>query len=121
MQTDPKRRTILTFAEAEDMHAKLAEGAAHTAKWLAARTNDDPMSLLRAMRFDMVGHDPLTGEPLNVVEQLNQTFRNLALDGAFLGCRSTLTRDERATALMRAGAVIQILLFPLRHKLKRDQ
>ena len=74
MQTDPKRRTILTFAEAEDMHAKLAEGAAHTAKWLAARTNDDPMSLLRAMRFDMVGHDPLTGEPLNVVEQLNQTF-----------------------------------------------
>jgi hypothetical protein len=29
--------------------------------------------------------------------------------------------DERATALMRAGAVIQILLFPLRHKLKRDQ
>jgi hypothetical protein len=29
--------------------------------------------------------------------------------------------DERATALMRAGAVIQILLFPLHHKLKRDQ
>ena len=46
----------------------------HTAKWLAARTNDDPMSVLRAMRFDTVGHDPLTGEPLNVVEQLNQTF-----------------------------------------------
>jgi hypothetical protein len=74
MQTDPKRRTILTFAEAEDMHVKLAESAAHTAKWLAARTNDDPMSPLRAMRFDAVGHDPLTGEPLNVVEQLNQTF-----------------------------------------------
>ena len=32
------------------------------------------MSVLRAMRFDTVGHDPLTGEPLNVVEQLNQTF-----------------------------------------------
>ena len=73
MQTDPKRRTILTFAEAEDMHAKLAESAASTAKWLAAQTSD-PMSLLRAMRFDTVGHDPLTGEPLNVVEQLNQTF-----------------------------------------------
>ena len=73
MQIDPKRRTILTYAEAEDMHAKLAESAAHTAKWLAAQTGD-PMSLLRAMRFDTVGHDPLTGEPLNVVEQLNQTF-----------------------------------------------
>ena len=54
MQTDPKRRTILTFAEAEDMYAKLAEGAAHTAKWLAARTNDDPMSLLRAMRSGLL-------------------------------------------------------------------
>ncbi len=26
------------------------------------------------MRFELRGHDPLTGEPLNVVEQLNQTF-----------------------------------------------
>jgi hypothetical protein len=73
MQIDPKRRTIHTYAEAEDVHAKLAEGAARTVKWLAAQTSD-PMSLLRAMRFDAVGHDPLTGEPLNVVEQLNQTF-----------------------------------------------
>jgi len=73
MQIDPKRRTINTYAEAEDMHQKLAEGAARTAKWLAAQTND-PMSLLRSMRFDTVGHDPLTLEPLNFVEQLNQTF-----------------------------------------------
>jgi hypothetical protein len=28
----------------------------------------------KAVRFEMVGHDPLAGEPLNVVEQLNQTF-----------------------------------------------
>jgi hypothetical protein len=73
MQIDPKRRTVLTFADAKDMHAKLAEGAANTAKWLAAQTTD-PMSLLRAMRFDTVGYDPLTGEPLNIIEQLNQTF-----------------------------------------------
>jgi len=32
------------------------------------------MALLKAMRFETVGHDPLTGAPLNVVEQLNQTF-----------------------------------------------
>ncbi len=30
--------------------------------------------MLKALRFETVGHDPLTGEPLNVVEQLNQTF-----------------------------------------------
>lgn len=32
------------------------------------------MTLLKSLRFELVGHDPLTGEPLNVVEQLNQTF-----------------------------------------------
>ncbi|MGV7219224.1 hypothetical protein [Bradyrhizobium sp. UFLA05-112] len=73
MQPDPKRRTIRSFAEAEDMHTKIAESAANTAKWLVEQ-KDEPMSLLRAMRFDPVGHDPLTGEPLNIVEQLNQTF-----------------------------------------------
>jgi hypothetical protein len=73
MQTDPKKRTILSFAQAEDMHAQIAESAANTAKWLVEQKND-PMSLLRAIRFDPVGHDPLTGEPLNIVEQLNQTF-----------------------------------------------
>jgi hypothetical protein len=68
---------ISAFAEAEEMHEKIAEGAARTAKSLAkllAAQPNDPMSLLRALRFDTVGHDPLTGEPLNFVEQLNQTF-----------------------------------------------
>ncbi len=55
------------------MHARLLDGAARTATWLRD-FNGEPMSLLRALRFDTVGHDPLTGEPLNVVEQLNQTF-----------------------------------------------
>jgi hypothetical protein len=73
MPVDPKRRTIRTIAEAKDLHANLAQSAANTAKWLAAQTGD-PMSLLRAMRFETVGYDPLTGEPLNIVEQLNQTF-----------------------------------------------
>jgi hypothetical protein len=32
------------------------------------------MELLKSLRFETVGRDPLTGEPLNVIEQLNQTF-----------------------------------------------
>lgn len=32
------------------------------------------MELLKSLRFQTVGHDPLTGGPLNVIEQLNQTF-----------------------------------------------
>ena len=70
---DHRRPTIRTIADAEQMHAQILEGAARTAAWL--RTFDaEPMTLLRKLRFETVGHDPLTGEPLNVVEQLNQTF-----------------------------------------------
>jgi hypothetical protein len=29
---------------------------------------------MKALRFEMTGHDPLSGEPLNMVEQPNQTF-----------------------------------------------
>lgn len=68
-----RRPVIHTVAEAQAIHAKLAENAARTAKWLST-FNRDPMALLKALRFEMVGHDPLTGEPLNVIEQLNQTF-----------------------------------------------
>ncbi len=32
------------------------------------------MALLKAFRFEAIDHDPLTGEPRNLVEQLNQTF-----------------------------------------------
>jgi hypothetical protein len=71
---DDHRRPIITsIADAEGMHARLLSGAARTAAWLGGFTGE-PMALLKALRFELVGHDPLTGEPLNVVEQLNQTF-----------------------------------------------
>jgi hypothetical protein len=75
MNVDPmvRRRVICTVAEAEAMHAKLVESAARTAKWLAAYSGE-PMALLRSLRFETVGGDPLTGVPLNIIEQLNQTF-----------------------------------------------
>lgn len=70
---DRRRPTIRTIADAEEMYARILDGATRTAAWL--RTFDaEPMTLLRKLRFETVGHDPLTGEPLNVVEQLNQTF-----------------------------------------------
>ena len=53
-------------------------GAAHTASWLRSFIGE-PMALLKSLRFELVGHDPLTGEPLNVVEQLNQTFTILPM------------------------------------------
>jgi hypothetical protein len=70
---DHRRPIILTIADAEGIRAQILAGAAHTVDWLRSFTGD-PMELLKALRFKSVGHDPLTGEPLNVVEQLNQTF-----------------------------------------------
>ncbi len=68
-----RRPIIRTVADAETMHSQLTESAAHTSAWLR-NFEGEPMALLKALRFEMVGHNPLTGEPLNMVEQLNQTF-----------------------------------------------
>lgn len=38
----------------------------------------DPMEALRAMKFERIGFNPLDGTPLNLIEQLNQTFHDLA-------------------------------------------
>ena len=70
---DHLRTNISSIAEAEILHAQLLNGAARTAAWLHDFAGE-PMALLKALRVDLVGHDPLTGGPLNVVEQLNQTF-----------------------------------------------
>jgi hypothetical protein len=70
---DHRRAIIRSIADAEATHARILDGAVRTAAWMRTFSGN-PMALLKAMRFETVGHDPLTGEPLNVVEQLNQTF-----------------------------------------------
>lgn len=76
---DHRRRVIRTIDDAEELHTKILDGAARTVTWIRNFDADaDPMDLLRKIRFEMVGHDPLTGEALNMVEQLNQTFTILA-------------------------------------------
>lgn len=64
MALDHRRRVIRSSADAEALHAKLLDGAARTVTWL--RNFDagaEPINLLRKLRFETVGHDPLTGEP----------------------------------------------------------
>ena len=38
----------------------------------------NPMGALHAMRFERIGVNPLDGNPINLIEQLNQTTHNLA-------------------------------------------
>lgn len=76
---DHRRCVIRTIADAEQLYARILDGAAHTVAWIRNfDSGAEPMDLLRKLRFETVGHDPLSGEPLNVVEQLNQTFTILA-------------------------------------------
>src|ERR1700748_2135862 len=56
---DHRRPIIRDVSEAETLYRKIEEGAVKTAARL--RTIDGtPMDLLRELRFEAVGHDPLT-------------------------------------------------------------
>lgn len=70
---DLRRAVIRTVHDAEALHAQVLSGAERTAAWLRGFAGS-PLELLMALRFQTVGHDPLTGGALNVTEQLNQTF-----------------------------------------------
>ncbi len=70
---DLRRAVIRSVNDAEALHAQVLSAAERTATWLRAFAGS-PLELFTALRFETVGHDPLTGEALNVIEQLNQTF-----------------------------------------------
>lgn len=79
---DHRRPIIWSVTEAESIYAGLLSGAARTAGWLRGFSGD-PMALLKALRFELVGHDPLTGEPLDMVGTAQSDLydpRNAALE-----------------------------------------
>lgn len=52
---------------------RVRRSAAEARAWLTSQTGD-PMDFLRRMKFDPVGSHPIEGHPLNMVEQINQTW-----------------------------------------------
>jgi hypothetical protein len=71
--TELRRRTFKSQSDVDEQRLRLLKSAEETAKWLRSYVGDS-ISLLQQMRFHQVGCCPLTSNPLNVVEQLNQTF-----------------------------------------------
>ena len=75
---------IRSVKDVEDLRTKVLGEAERTAAWLRGFAGS-PLELF-ILRFEPVGkhrnshgyppagHDPLTGEPLNLIEQINQTF-----------------------------------------------
>jgi hypothetical protein len=70
---DVRREVIRSVKDADAVRAKVFSSADHTVAWFR-RFAGSPMELLSALRFLPVGHDPITGNALNVIEQVNQTF-----------------------------------------------
>ncbi len=78
-----ERIIVRSAAEADERLMRLEESAARVAAWVLA-FNGKPLDLIRHMKFDLVGFHPVTHSPLNVIEQVNQTWTYAA---ALLGTR----------------------------------
>lgn len=74
-----KSREFRTPEKAAELEVALRKAAATAVSDLAELANtDDPLSVLEKMKFEPVGCDPLDpSRPLNLIEQLNQTFTYL--------------------------------------------
>ncbi len=64
---------VQTVADADALMARVRESADYVQEWLIAQTGD-PLAMLRAMKFETVGFHPINHHPINIVEQINQTW-----------------------------------------------
>jgi hypothetical protein len=64
---------IRTAVEADNLMEMVRASAARAQQWMASQSGD-PLDLLRRMKFDPIGFHPLEDRPLNLIEQINQTW-----------------------------------------------
>ena len=64
---------VRTIGDVEQHLAAIGASAARAQSWIAAQSGD-PLDLLRRMKFEPVGFHPIEDRPLNVIEQINQTW-----------------------------------------------
>lgn len=83
---------IESLQQVDDNIARVRASARRTADWLAAHRGD-PLELLRQLKFDPVGRHPVEDRPLNVIEQVNQTWTYLA---ALVATRWLLAKHPKA-------------------------
>jgi len=74
-----KVRSFESIQALASVEKAVADSAAKAAKTVAVLLQREPaLTVLRKLKFDSVGADPLDDRPLNFIEQLNQTFTYLA-------------------------------------------
>ena len=65
--------TVRSVEDADRLMALIRNSAARVHDWIAAQAGD-PLDMLRRMKFDPVGFHPVEDRPLNLIEQINQTW-----------------------------------------------
>lgn len=83
---------INTIAEADVLLDSLNRSAEQVAAWVRG-FNGAPLQLIKHMKFDTVGFHPISGDALNVIEQVNQTWTYAA---ALLATRQLLKLHPEA-------------------------
>ncbi len=64
---------IQTIDDADRLIATIRVSARRAHDWIAAQSGD-PLDMLKSMKFEAVGFHPVEERPLNIVEQINQTW-----------------------------------------------
>lgn len=64
---------VRTIDDAERLLETIRASAGRVHDWIAAQSGD-PLDMLKSMKFETVGFHPIEDRPLNVVEQINQTW-----------------------------------------------
>lgn len=72
--------TIYTVADAECMMKKVRKAADDAHQWIVEQTGQtgDSLDMLRLIKFNPIGFHPIEHRPLNLVEQINQTWTFVA-------------------------------------------
>ena len=71
--------TILTVAEIDPLLGRIQAAAARTTQAIRRLINSEPdgIEILRQMKFTEMAWHPIDDRPLNLIEQLNQTWTYL--------------------------------------------
>jgi hypothetical protein len=64
---------IRSIDDADRLMASVRNSAAKAHQWIAEQSRD-PLAMLKSMKFEQVGFHPMTGDALNIIEQINQTW-----------------------------------------------
>jgi hypothetical protein len=70
------KQTYLTVRSKSDVkhHMDLVRASALRVHNVIAAMTGDPLDMLRRMKFEPIGYHPIEDRPLNLVEQINQTW-----------------------------------------------